>query len=265
MQRAAAAIVVIALAVGVAACSAAGLGRGADVPGTFLTTVAPPSPAPVPTPKPTPKPTPASSPSALPTLAIVGELVDVAKVTCGSGAPVLGSGRVRASADGITLAVSGGKGLYLGIEHAAGGEGQEITKDAQEVTLRIPPGDVGISCATPGAELTLAVVLRIEDPDGWYRSTMVEPVSGSCMSGEGSFTAEARGPKGDPVELAKKALVGLRPGDVVERGGYPADTGLVRIVRDGRVIGLLRYQQDPDGGWLLPSTVMCSGLSVSLE
>ena len=62
-------------------------------------------------------------------------------------------------------------------------------------------------------------------------------VAGSCVSGDALFAEDARGSKGGPVGQARKLLNALRSGDVVQRGGYPADKGLVRVVGNGQVIG----------------------------
>ena len=70
----------------------------------------------------------------------------------------------------------------------------------------------------------------------------------------------AKGEIGDPVLLARKALRGLRAGDVVERGGYPAETGLVRVVRAGNVIGAISFDGDGRGGWFLAGSTLCGGL-----
>ena len=88
-------------------------------------------------------------------------------------------------------------------------------------------------------------------------------VAGSCVSGDALYVEDARGSKEDPVRQARKLLKGLRAGDVVQRGGYPADKGLVRVVRDGQVIGTMTYEDDGHGGWLLVGSTSCGGLSGS--
>ena len=88
-------------------------------------------------------------------------------------------------------------------------------------------------------------------------------VAGSCVSGDALYVEDDRGSKDSPVWQARKLLTGLRAGDVVQRGGYPADMGIVRVVRDGQVIGTMRHKDDEDDGWLLLGSISCGGLSGS--
>jgi hypothetical protein len=225
-------------------------------------TAIPDEPTPLVTPKPTNQPEPTEglvTPAPEPT----GELVAVLTVRCADGAPKLNSDRVRATRDGAQLMVTGQKGWILGVAHESGGESFDLEKADQAIVLRIAPGDVKIDCGDPAQAGNLpGAHVRIEDPDGWYRSIAIGNVAGSCMSGDAMFTEDARGSTEDPVRQARKLLLkGLRAGDVVQRGGYPADTGLVRVVRDGQVIGTLTYVDDGHGGWLLPSSTLCGGLS----
>jgi hypothetical protein len=221
-----------------------------------------PDPTPVVTPKPTPKPEPSEAPVTL-APEPSGELVTLLTVRCGDGALELNSDRVRASRDGVRLRVTGPAGWQLGIEYDSGRESVGLVEADQEVVLRTAPGDAMIDCGDAAqAGLPPGARVRIEDPDGWYRSMAIGNVAGSCMSSDAMFVEDARGSKEDPVRQARDQLrKGLRPGDVVERGGYPADKGLVRVVRDGQVIGTLTFIDDGHGGWLLPSSTLCGGLS----
>ena len=219
-----------------------------------------PDPTPVVTAKPTNQPEPTEEPDT-PAPEPSGDLVQVLTVRCGDGAPELNSDRVRASRDGVRLRVTGQKGWNLGVGYESGGESVGLEKVDQEVVLRTAPGDVRIDCGDPEqAEIPPGASVRIEDPDGWYRSMEIGNVAGSCMSGEALYAEDARGSKENPVEQAKKRLKGLRDGDVVQRGGYPADKGLVRVVRDGQVIGALTYIDDGHGGWLPGGSTLCGGL-----
>lgn len=185
-------------------------------------------------------------------------------VACAAGAPALDADRVRTSADGVRFVVNGPAGWVLGVTTARGHESVELSASPALITLRVPPGDAGISCADPALpEIGPAAPLVVEDPDGWYRPAEPEPAGGDCVSMSATPAMGATGAKGDPVALARIALADLRPGDVVERGGYPVDTGTVRVVRDGVVVGRLTYVADGQGGWLLLSSTMCQGLRVA--
>ncbi len=182
-------------------------------------------------------------------------------VACGGGAPALGADRVRASADGVRFVVTGPVGWVVGVTTDHGHESVQLSASPESITLRVPPGDAGISCADPSLpEIGPAAPLVVEDPDGWYRPAEPEPAGGECLSMYATPVEGARGVPGDPVALARIALTDLRPGDIVERGGYPVDTGTVRVVRAGTVIGRLTYVADGQGGWLLVSSTMCDGL-----
>jgi hypothetical protein len=183
-------------------------------------------------------------------------------VQCGPGAPVLGSARVRASRDGIHLRVTGQPGWALGVGFELGRESVPLGAEGQDLVLRIAPGDVTVDCGDPALpNLPLSSALRIEDPDGFYRSMAIGANAGSCFAGSVDYAEGAKGKAIDPVLQARKALRGLRPGDIVEAAGYPVDKGSVRVVRAGEVIGVLTYEQDGTGGWLPTGSTLCGKLS----
>jgi hypothetical protein len=260
---------IFTLVICVAACGGASPNGGSQAPRSPSETAVA-TKAPYPTPIVTPSPVVTSKPTNQPepTEALVtpapepsGELVAVLEVRCGDGAPELNSDRVRTTRDGVQLRITGQKGWTLGIGYQTGGDGIDLKRGTQLVVRRLPPGDLTLNCGDNGqAEPLPERLVRIEDPDGWYRSMELGNVGGSCMSGEAMFVEDARGSKENPVRQARKLLKGLRAGDVVQRGGYPADKGLVRVVRDGQVIGVLRYEEDGHGGWLLGGSALCGGL-----
>lgn len=81
------------------------------------------------------------------------------------------------------------------------------------------------------------------------------------MAGSNSYGEGTLGEQGEPVELARAHVTGLAPDDVVERGGYAVQTGLVRIVRACEVIGRFGFDPDGHGGWLLGGWILCAGLA----
>jgi hypothetical protein len=83
--------------------------------------------------------------------------------------------------------------------------------------------------------------------------------SGDCVSRTDDFTADARGPRGDPVELARASLSGLGPKD--DLSAKVDETGtVVSVARDGTEIGRVHFLRDADGGWLLDTAVLCADL-----
>jgi hypothetical protein len=119
----------------------------------------------------------------------------------------------------------------------------------------IQPGTYEIGCG--GAPVAFEVV----DPNGLY-------VSGDLACGDAGnsgtvgaidYAPGALGMRGSPVQVARKALRGLRAGDLVERAGYPetTETSAVRVVRESRTVAVLGFETDGHEGWLLTSTQAC--------
>jgi hypothetical protein len=86
---------------------------------------------------------------------------------------------------------------------------------------------------------------------------------GGCLNASVDFAPDARGQKGDPIDLARSALSGLRGTDVLTRAaGSDSATTQIVISREGREIGRVQFDQDPDGGWLLGQATLCGGLGL---
>ena len=102
--------------------------------------------------------------------------------------------------------------------------------------------------------------LRIEDPQAFYRPVDPGATATRCVVGTADYGPDPPGIKGDPITITRAAVHGLTTGDSVERAGYPSEAGLVRIVQGGNVIGSVRFDENPTGGWLVISSAMCEGL-----
>jgi hypothetical protein len=90
-------------------------------------------------------------------------------------------------------------------------------------------------------------------------SASTQASAGDCVSRTDDFTADARGPRGDPVELARASLSGLGPKD--DLSAKVDETGtVVSVARDGTEIGRVHFLRDADGGWLLDTAVLCADL-----
>lgn len=243
-----------------AACTVGGAPSSSPttVASSAPTSLSTPTPAPAPTHLPTLTPVPSSTPDPFADQILAGEV----EAECGPGGPVLVSRRVEASSQGVRFVVVGPVGWGLNVSSDGGGEGVWLESDSADETLLIPPGDVAVSCADPtGRDAVLVTPLRIEDPDGLYRTVDIGATAGGCVAGSNSYGEGALGEQGEPAELATAHVNGLAPGDVVERGGYPVQTGLVRIVRAGEVIGWIAFSPDGHGGWLSSSWTLCEGLA----
>lgn len=210
-----------------------------------------------------PSSTVASTTTPLPTMVPASPERPAAEVTvqCGPGAPVLSASRTRAWSDGVHFVVRGTVGWELSGESPAGMDGRLLDSSAGSLALLIPPGSAEITCVDPSAPGDRATTpLLIEDPDRLYYSTEPGPTAGGCTTGSASYGEDPRGIPGDPVAIARASHSFLRPGDVVERGGYPVEKGRVRIVRAGVVLGHVTYSPDGHGGWLFESETLCGNL-----
>lgn len=190
------------------------------------------------------------------------EWVDVVEVTCGTGAPALVPGHVNAAIDGVTFDVAGKPGWVLEVEHAYGTDSWPLAEWSFWRSLPVPPGDVRVRCAPPGATSPLSSALRIDDPKSYFRPAEVQPGAGTCQTLSLAPASGTLGENEDPVILARNRLDGLAPGDVVEAGGYVGIPGLVRVVRAGRVIGRVEFSGGSGGGWVLTGASLCDGLRV---
>ena len=80
-----------------------------------------------------------------------------------------------------------------------------------------------------------------------------------AVQGGPQYAAGAKGKKGDPVELTRRAFSDeIEDGDAVEPAGYPEGRGnrTVRIVRDGKVVATVEYF-GAGGGWLQDNYTAC--------
>ena len=219
------------------------------------------SPVPTQSAAPSPTPTPSSASTAGPTAGASDALPAVLDVHCGPGAPTLGSDRVRTSPGGVRFHVTGQPGWELGIDHESGHDAVLLEAANQDVVLGVAPGDVSVNCSDPTLSSAPSTSpLRIEDPDSWYRAKTISDGAGSCVSNSVDYAEGARGKAAGPIQQAREMLRGLQTGDVVERAGYATDKGWVRVVRDGKVIGTLAFDDDGHGGWLYSGSTLCANL-----
>jgi len=130
---------------------------------------------------------------------------------------------------------------------------------------QLPPGDVTVSCGVisdAGTRVASSASLSIVDPNGYYVPDALDCSNIVGMSPE--YAEGWLGYQGDPVEAAHVLLTGLLADDVVERAGYPESSEpIVRIVRDGAVVGRVRLFSDQQGGWLLGALDRCDEPGIS--
>ena len=174
---------------------------------------------------------------------------------------------VDAAPDGVHVAVDNRAGepvelVGLGTDFSEG-------RSTLVVTSAVP-GRVGVACSphsTHGSnEEPERVSLIIRDPDDVYRDPELECPEDLAMSSIHDHFGVGPGEQGDPVDLARDDIEGLRDSDVVERGGYPdAENATVRITRSGNTIATLGYSAAERGGWLWDGANICSGVGLREE
>jgi hypothetical protein len=168
---------------------------------------------------------------------------------------------VRAQRDGVHLKFSNtsGKELAYSVEDVGG---DSVPAAGLSVIERFAPGTYKVSCA---ADL---LAFEVVDPAGFYTpAACADPGSGT--TGTSDYVQGATGLRGTPIEVARRQLRGLAPGDVVELGGYPlAPASLasptVVVIRQGVVLAVLTYEADGKGGWLASTMRTCAGADITL-
>ena len=131
----------------------------------------------------------------------------------------------------------------------------------------VPADKVGGTMTSVAAlpDGTLVSVGRTVDDRGWpSTAAWVSPARNpvGCVSGDNLFTADPRGETGDPVDLARAAIGGIRIGNSVALDGQGEGVARVLVVRGGEQIGFVQFDRDPAGGWLLSQWSLCAGLTV---
>ena len=202
-----------------------------------------------------------ASPSAsLP--AATGAAVSILEVECTTTGTRIGGDTVAAQPDGVHFRIRNTSGESLEFEvDGVGGDGAPAV-EAIAVWL-IAPGPARIRCqpldGTVDANWTS---FTVADPAGVYVADRVTCATSS--TGIVDYAATAHGEQGDPVDIARRHLRGLRPGDVVEAAGYPAtDVRKVRLVRGADVIVVVTFEPAQDGGWLRSMIDTCSDAGVT--
>jgi hypothetical protein len=190
--------------------------------------------------------------------------VDVAQFTCdASGSITPSDSVVAAQPDGVHLAISnkGDTPVSFSIE-GLGGDGAEPGEHKESV-WQIPPGPATVSCITitdGETGVTSSATVDVVDPNGLYVPAELECASGEAYGGSGDYADGATGFAGDPVRVARDHVSGLEFDDLIERAGYPESRlPVIRVVRDGAIVGKVTLRDDGSGGWLDDSVEGCGG------
>jgi hypothetical protein len=190
--------------------------------------------------------------------------VDVARFTCDeNGSITPSSSVVAAQPDGVHVAISntGDTPVSFSIE-GLGGDGAE-PGERKESVWQIPPGAASVSCSLirdGGTGVADSATLDVVDPNGLYVPAELECASGEVYGSGGDYAGGTTGFAGDPMQVARDHVSGLEFDDLIERAGYPESRlAVIRVVRDGAIVGKVTLRDDGSGGWLDDSVEGCSG------
>jgi hypothetical protein len=166
---------------------------------------------------------------------------------------------VAALPDGVHFLVDAppNLGARFEVDQEAGYISTGGDSGAHELVSRLGPGTYEVRCPDlegdhhPQGSATVTII----DPAGSWMDDRVACPDRSV--GINDYVAEFAGEAGDPVELFRRHLTGLQPGDLVLRAGYPAASEReVRVVRAGEVVGLGIYRQGSPLHWLLDTVAV---------
>jgi hypothetical protein len=172
---------------------------------------------------------------------------------------------VAALPDGVHFLVDAPPhlGARLEVEQEAGYISTGGDSGAHELVTRLGPGTYEVRCRDlegdrhPPGSATVTII----DPAGLWMDDRVACPDRSV--GINDYVAGFAGEAGDPVELFRRHLTGLQPGDLVARAGYPAASEReVRVMRAGEVLGLGIYRQSSPLHWLLDTVAVCGSSGI---
>lgn len=211
-----------------------------------------------------------------------GEVPDVARVTCDGADIVVETPVVRTQPDGFHVVVRnvGDEPLGLSVRDlgstvegdgnvaVSGGEGGGDNAPPGETTTvwTFPPGTYSFSCSPPiepgQGGIAGIGTLDVVDPDGHYVPAEIQCANGEAYGSAPAYAVGvgATGFAGDPVQVVRDHVSGLKFDDLVERAGYPeSEQPVVRVVRDGVVAGKVTLFDDGQGGWRVSAIEGCGG------
>lgn len=209
------------------------------------------------------------------TVAAGGDVSDGLEITCDGSAVSMSTFAVEASEVGVKIDVTNAGSTTMTFAIAQeGGPASDASAEAIDPGTHtgfrpLAPGRYEASCSfprmsgtnTPGA--SMAGPFEVVDPNGFYvDATLGCPdSSGYGMSSASASAAGDSGPRGehgDPLQIVGAHLTGVEDGDRLQRAGYVAsEAPLVRLLRDGTVVALVRLYDDGNGGWLFGDLEGC--------
>jgi hypothetical protein len=160
----------------------------------------------------------------------------LALVTCSASGTSVARPTVRALDDGVHFLVRHPDGTTAGLNDEDGRliEGYAV--------VSLAPGIHDIDCGEAPAPSPARI--EVLDPAGRYR-----PEALQCEDASGMVSSIDGEPVAGPEAVAwLRTRLTLRPADILEPAGYPAEVGpTIVLVRDGRVVASFRVLRAGDG------------------
>jgi hypothetical protein len=186
-----------------------------------------------------------------------------AVVVCGADGASVATPEVAAGRNGVRVEIRNETDAERVVHVQSAGlvQGEGFPVGTHTRVWALPPGPATVTCdetaGDPGEEDGAA--FEVVDPDGLWVSTELDCDEVSVAMPD--YEAGTPGSKGEPADVVRSGTdVPLEESDVVEPAGYPGleDAPVVRIVRDGRVVGTVTLMPTEDGGWLVSTVTRCA-------
>lgn len=183
----------------------------------------------------------------------------LAEIVCRrDGSTELLTPSVDARADGVHVRVENQSGEDVSMN----GLGGDFRQGVSEAALSVPPGRVEVACwpySRHGGPEPSTTPLEVTDSQShWVRFELECPQDDLIGSSISDYAGGSTGKKGDPVDIVRQAVKGLASSDVLERARYPEQANpVVRIIREGDMVGVAGLTLTEEGGYLLESFSSC--------
>ncbi len=175
-------------------------------------------------------------------------LPDVMEVRCTDEGTTVSTPAVKPGPAGVRVRIANdtGKPIYVTVESANGGRGDQVAEQGRDTVEPLPPGPVSIACYDPNdpaqdppsspGYLERVEHFEVVDEDGLWITDRPECPDGQMAGASASFGEDAGQPREELPDMLRTWLK-LLPTDEVRSAGYPEQPNApLVVVRDGRVV-----------------------------
>ena len=189
---------------------------------------------------------------------------DTLQVVCeADGSTELVNDEVRTSPDGVRIEVDNRAKESVSLN----GTGLDFNEGLTTQSARVPPGELKIAC-WPGSmhrgPEPKRLAVTIHDPDGyWVQAELECPRDEFAASSLLDYSGYSKGEHGDPEQIVREGLEGLRSDDELGPVGYPeAEFREIGVERNDEVIALVHLTPTEDGGWVIGGFDACDSAGI---